>query len=276
MTTFSEVIIDGDQMLYSCGFASEGEPRAHTMRLLKNKMNQILKDCGTEKYQLFIEGKGNFREEISFDYKANRTSEKPESFEDMRQYLIDVWEATPVLGMETDDRVSIELWKDFEANGKDGSKVLSSPDKDLKNTPGWHYNPRTREVFFVSTKQAHRHFCYQLLAGDRVDNIKGLPYVPRVIREEYGLSRATAKGCGDKSASKIIKEAVADPLDDVMKCYVQWAIEEDMSADQSYEYFNEQWQLLWMVREYDEMDEPKMSYAPEKYYEIYEDIEYGE
>lgn len=252
MKTFSKVIIDGDQMIYSCGFASEGEPLSHTLRLLKNKMEQILKDTGASEYELYIEGVGNFREDLDWDYKGNRTNRKPESFDDCKDYLINVWKAHPVAGMETDDQVSIRLYE------SDDSVILSSPDKDLKNTPGWHYNPNTREVFHVNETQAARHFWYQMLMGDRVDNIPGLPRCSTATVVRHALTKAARKGCGKASAQKIIQSTsgAEEAGKEVVRCYAEWAVEESLPLSGMVEYLRQQGQLLWMTRELDEFNEP--------------------
>ena len=258
LMTFSKVIIDGDQMIYACGFASDGEPVSHSCRLLKNKIEQILTDTKCDNYHLVIEGKGNFREEIDFDYKANRTSRKPENFDAMKEYLQGVWNADLAEGMETDDVVSMELWKDFVANGGDKDKcsyVLSSPDKDLNNTPGWHYNPRTRETYWINELQAERHLWYQMLCGDSTDNIKGLPYCALSTRDKWGLSRQSAKGCGAGSAKKIM--AAEDHKKAVTEAYIHYGLEGAVvEPDELYCYMFDQYRLLSMVKEVDEFDYP--------------------
>lgn len=218
MTTFSKVIIDGDQMVYSCGFASEGEPISHTLRLLRNKMEQIIADTGASEYELYLEGKGNFREALDWDYKGTRPNRKPASFDECKEYLQNVWNAKLVEGMETDDMVSIRLYE----SGTD--TILSSPDKDLKNTPGWHYNPNKRDIFHVSEEQAERHFWFQMLMGDRVDNIKGLPYCATRTVDRLKLTKAARKGCGEATAKRIISgtSGAQEAREEVVRCYAEY------------------------------------------------------
>jgi 5'-3' exonuclease len=275
--SFERIVIDADQMVYSCGFAAEGEPISHTLKLLKNAVNQILKDTSADKYELFISGTGNFREELDFEYKSSRTGRKPSSYEDARTYLKDNWGAVEVDDMEADDTVSIALWKDYVGNKGDKNLcdvILSSPDKDLNNTPGWHYNPRSREIKWVSEEQAHRHFCYQLLRGDPVDTVKGLPYCTQDVVDKYGLGRWALKGCGEKTAKEImnsLKGCTKDQqLNAVASIYTKWGRAEEMSESQTYDYFVLQGCLLWMVRELDEIGEPYLfDYDHEKWSELW-------
>ena len=52
--------------------------------------------------------------------------------------------------------------------------IICTTDKDLKMIPGKHYGLDSREVTEVTLEEADRFFYCQLLAGDSVDNIKGI------------------------------------------------------------------------------------------------------
>jgi len=248
------IAIDGDQMIYSSGFAAESEPLSHALHLIKKKVEQITRDCDDPDYKIFIKGKGNFRDEVP-EYKGTRSARKPSHFGDITRYMIEVLGAEQVNGMEADDKVSILLYQDFLANGGDQDEcrvIVSSPDKDLKNTPGWHYNPTSRERFWVSELQATRHFCYQLLVGDNCDNIKGLPNLPKWIKDDAGIR---GKGVGPVTAKKLLStvSTAFDSLALVTFLYYQWGYSEGQSEKVTKEYFQEQGMLLWMLRDYDEI-----------------------
>ena len=251
------LVIDADQLVYACGFVTEDEPLSHACQLVKKKLQQIYEDCGTDNASIYIGGEGNFRDDIDFDYKAHRVAPRPKHYDGIRDYLVNVQEAYVVDDMETDDEVSMHLWHDYCYSSGDPEKcsvVLVSPDKDLNNTPGWHHNPRTRETYWVTPKQADRHFHYQLLRGDPSDNIKGLPYCAQTTIIKHGLHRSAKKGCGEKAA-KLIMEA-EDYTAAVYEAYAAWGQEEGLSQDDTLDYFTRQGQLLWMVREFDEFDDP--------------------
>lgn len=243
-----KVVIDSDQMLYACGFAAKGEPLSHVLHLIKQRIDHTIEQTEADEYEVYIEGKGNFREEVALDYKGNRTGEKPEFFKESRQFLIDQYNATQVTGMETDDMVSYLLYQDYLTHNGDKHEcqvVLSSPDKDLRNTPGWHHNPLKGEVFWVTPEEAKEHFLYQLLAGDTVDNIKGLPYVTPKMREKYNLNSTKV---GKVTAEKVIK-ATSEPHKAVLECYLAWGEAEGYSEEDTMDYLLQQGQLLWMTRE---------------------------
>ena len=257
----THVAVDADQMVYACGFAANDEPAHHAYYLLAKKLKQIAKVCGVDNDDLsvFIQGSSNYREDIAFDYKAHRKADKPVHFVAMRQYLINKWGAEVVEHMETDDWVSILTYQDQEHT------CVASPDKDLNNTPGFHYNYQKDKLYYVTERQAHRHLWYQMLAGDRADNIKGLPYCTGAVRTAYSLSAAAAKGCGDGSAKKIMESVDFDYGNDdqnaaaveqmVHDCYMEWGTAEGMDKDEVDAYMLQQYQLLYMCREVQEEDD---------------------
>lgn len=67
--------------------------------------------------------------------------------------------------------------------------VICSIDKDLLMIPGWHYNLNSREMRYINEFEGIRNFYIQLLTGDSTDNIPGL------------------SGIGNKRASKILDDA---------------------------------------------------------------------
>ena len=146
---------------------------------------------------------------------------------------------------------------------------MSSEDKDLNNTPGWHYTPRKREKYWVSETQATRHFWYQMLMGDATDNIKGVPKVSKTMQLKYGLSAAALKGVGAGTAKTLMRQtsAVADPESFVYTIYMEYGDWVGMSEDEIREYLLEQGQLLWMTRELHENGDPVLFQIDEEKYE---------
>lgn len=248
-------VIDSDQLIYAAGFACKDEPLSHACQMVKKGIEKILQDTGCSDFQLYIGGTGNFREEVAVTqgYKANRTAPRPDHYDGIRDYMKGVWGAEEVDGMEVDDKVSMLLYEDYaKLQGKDGAQIiLSSPDKDLNNTMGWHYNPRTRKKYWVTEEQADRHFHYQLLTGDTVDNIKGLPHGTESFITRYGCSSACKKGIGPATAKKIMESE--DYQREVYRCYFEWAEANMIDNDDLMTYMTEQGQLLWMLREEDEL-----------------------
>lgn len=78
---------------------------------------------------------------------------------------------------EADDIVSLasDLYDDV---------VICSPDKDLRQIPGVHYDYKKCEFAEIAPNQADYLFNYQMLVGDVTDNVAGLPGIGPKKAEE--------------------------------------------------------------------------------------------
>lgn len=259
---FQRILVDADSLLYRCGFAAEGEPVSHACHNLKSQINQIKDYLGTDNMDLFIKGKGNFRTDIAVStvYKGTRPSRVPTMYPDLRKYIIEVHGAKEVDGMEADDAVSVELWNNRDS---DSGVILAAMDKDLWNTPGWHFNydPRKWTTEYVPVAKANRNFLKQLLIGDRSDNVPGLPRLPEAFKESLNIR---TKGIGEKTAEKILEcyESNKTLLQAVYCMYMEYGEEEGWDTSTSRGYFTEQGQLLWMTRELDAKGKPVLWEPP--------------
>lgn len=178
-------IIDADSYAYAAAImsAEEGEQAARTT--LNLMIENTLLEVGTQDFACFITGEGNFRYGIFPEYKAQRRNvEKPAYLQMLKDHLRDAWGATVSKGCEADDLVGIEAMRD-----QDREVIIVSIDKDLNTIPGWHYNPKKKERYLLSPRDAIRFFYWQLLVGDSADGVKG------------------AKGIGPKKAEKILDNA---------------------------------------------------------------------
>lgn len=137
----------------------------HTLQIIAGMFDE-------QRMRVFLTGKGNYREQVASiqQYKGNRDpTHKPKYYKELRQYLVDIWEAEIVDGMEADDALSIVQWE-----AKDKSTIIVSIDKDLRNTPGHHWNQNKHEYTYVTLAEANLNFWKQVGMGDGTDNIPGL------------------------------------------------------------------------------------------------------
>lgn len=196
---------------------------AACMSIAKNNLQMILDALKTTSYKMYLTGKGNFREEIAVTkpYKGNRQTEKPIYFEQVKDYYT-ARGAITVDGLEADDLMAIRATK--EPN----KSVICTIDKDLNMVPGLHYNWSTGDKFKVNKEDGNRFFLYQLIQGDTVDNIPGIPK------------------CGEKKAREVVDafESTEDRFKAVYDLYLEKGFSED--------YLNEQARLLWIKRSIDE------------------------
>lgn len=228
------VVIDGDSILYRCGFASqhrvyeydgkefsskkeldayakkvehtsriEVEPLENALANVKNTIESILHATQASDYAIYISSNTpTFRDTLATikSYKGNRSgNDKPVHYEACRNYIINVWQAEECFGIEADDKVAIECMR------KPGS-ILISNDKDLLQVPGLHFNwTKPDEGVYTITKEDALHYKYiQILAGDSTDNIVGIP------------------GLGEKGADKLLRNmygATEEEYDEMCSLY---------------------------------------------------------
>ena len=162
------------------------EPLQNALHLVRQEIEGIISATDATSYQVYIKGKGNFREKISVTrvYKGNRdVTHRPKYEHEIRHYLKEFWKAKEVDGEEVDDRCAIEQTKNPKGT------IIASIDKDFNQVVGWKYNFMKKEKYWVDEKQAIRSFYIQLLTGDPSDNIQGV--------KGTGIARAEElyKGC---------------------------------------------------------------------------------
>lgn len=159
------------------------QPLPNALHILRDTIKRVQQACEgfaaevglhVGHTRVFLTGKPNYREVVAQikGYKANRKdSKRPYWYKEMRNYLIERWDAEVTSGYEADDALSMIQWnKDHE----NPSTILCTIDKDLKMVPGLHYNYGKKKEFYVGWNDAMLAFWRQCLTGDTTDNIPGL------------------------------------------------------------------------------------------------------
>lgn len=162
-------LIDGDIITYRVGFTTNDLPVGIAVARLDATMDAIMEGSECDKYQLFLTStdKSNFRFDLYPEYKANRKQPKPLWYMELRSHMVAEYKAQIVFKEEADDRLGIV------ATSLKGEGTICSIDKDLDQIPGPHYDFVKDVAYDVDPETALRFFYYQLLMGDRVDNIPG-------------------------------------------------------------------------------------------------------
>lgn len=192
---------------------------------------------------------GNFRKEEAKTkvYKGTRTQEKPYHYDNLRAYMLGNYDVDVSIGMEADDALCIELYKSH-VSGK-LNVICCTRDKDLRMVPGLHYGwPCGNQPTYGPTRITElgdltisadnkkirgtglKFFYSQMITGDVVDNIPGLPKGGPV------MAYKTLMDC-ETEEEMFLKTA---------------ALYTDKIGDDWREYFKEQANLLWIVRELDD------------------------
>lgn len=196
-----KALIDGDYLVYRHAFAVQREYHDYGKLTaswnlgynLIEYVDRVLGKIGTEDYLIFLGNGISHREKDCkiIKYKENRKdAPKPRLYKEARQIIIDNLRYEIVEDIEADDALGIAQRDDT---------VIVTVDKDLRMIPGYHYNIKTGRVWsadplgYIRRRKkvystGFKHFCRQMLTGDNVDNIPGLP------------------GAGNVTAYKLLKD----------------------------------------------------------------------
>lgn len=166
-----KALVDADILVYRFGFASEGDPAEFALARLSEFLDNLNMMDGIDEVWGYLTGSNNFRHEIAktAPYKGNRVMAKPYHYQLLREYMERAWGFEVIDGMEADDAIGIEAYRN-----EPDETIIVSIDKDLNMIRGHHYNFVKEEKYFVTEEEAIRNFYLQILTGDKVDNIIGL------------------------------------------------------------------------------------------------------
>ena len=204
----------------------ECEPVQNALHLVNIIMKKIMDDLKLTEFDVmcYLSGGTNFRYKVAKTrpYKGNRdAAHRPTHEQAIRDYISSKWETIVTDGIEADDALGIAQ----RALG--GDSVIVSIDKDLDMIPGRHYNFVQQVDYEIDEDLAWHKFCLQVLTGDTVDNIPGLP------------------GIGPKKAEKILDGLPScDWMDEVARQYASKSGKRDW-----FKYMMEQATLLWIQQQ---------------------------
>lgn len=261
---FDTVYLDGDLLLYSIAFATQkniyhiycegnlawvGSSKAEINRIFKGieydyekyvyvqpmmsavetyktVIKRYMKQFGTKDVVVVLTGATNYRIDLAVSkvYKGTRHQAKPYNYADLKEYMIKMG-ALVTVDEEADDYLSYMTYNNYKT-------VAVTQDKDALNTPSYIYRPDTKELVHVTEEMATKSFWTQVITGDSVDNIPGLPRCGKAKAE------AVLEGC---TTYQECEQAVAMAY----ACHPK--------VDDPEAYLIEQATLLWMRREPEEM-----------------------
>lgn len=121
--------------------------------------------CPTRRY---------FRHDLLPTYKSGRHGAPLMVLKDLKTWAQGRFPSKLKPGLEADDVVGI-----LATHPKliPGEKIVVSPDKDLRQIPGTHFNPDKPDdgLFEITACDAEKQLWMQTLTGDSTDNFSGIP-----------------------------------------------------------------------------------------------------
>lgn len=244
------IIIDGDSILFRVvpekvlsetekmyGVSNERTLEQICLDMDEYLLNKIFIPTQAEFYIGFLGGIGNFRKEISTEYKANRIDKEfPKYFKEVKQYLIDKWKFEVVDNIEAEDAVGIITSKEeFKVDLWD--IIIVRTDHDLDQLPGIHFNFVKNEWKEISEWESSYNLYKQVLTGCTTDKVQGVPKI------------------GEVKATKILADCTT--LDDLKNTVINEYIKfyGDIEGLLQYE---KNWNLIHILREKEDFIVPEI------------------
>lgn len=200
---------------YEVEFVRVLEPVENALYNVKSVIKTILDELSTDEYTVYLSGPDNYRNGIATlkPYKGNRDSaHRPKHGPAIKEYMTERWGAVFSENEEADDRVGYSHYKMYLNDPL--SSVIVTTDKDLDMIPGLHYNFVKDEAYNMEDEAALMFFYTQLLTGDSVDNIPGIPKVGKVKAEKL-LADTTPEQAWDRIV-EAYKKAYGDTWEDAL------------------------------------------------------------
>jgi hypothetical protein len=166
----NEAILDGDILAYRAAFWADQEG----IDALQERIDQDIRNWtppGMDKVYIAMScpREKNYRRLFWSEYKKHREDVKPpDSMKYALECIYDTQLTTRCVDrLEADDLIGMLV--------SEGRCIGVTVDKDLRQIPGWHWNPdKEPESVLVSQEDADTYFYQQWITGDSTDNIWGL------------------------------------------------------------------------------------------------------
>jgi DNA polymerase-1 len=167
----TEAILDGDIIAYRAAFWADSEGIEDLPgRIAQDIKNWTPEGVDTLYIAMSCPRSHNYRRMLWPVYKQHRDNYKsPDSMGVALECIYDIPNTTVrcVNNLEADDLIGMLV--------SEGRAIGVTVDKDLRQIPGWHWNPdKEPEPVQVSGEEADKYFYQQWMTGDTTDNIWGL------------------------------------------------------------------------------------------------------
>ncbi len=253
------VHIDGDFLAYQCSYEKPDEPKEledmkHNVRTI---VDELKKMAAADHFVLHLTPKesnkgGRYEIALLAEYQANRKDREntPRFLHFIREWMHQELGAILHMDKEADDGMSIAQYEAISL-GKRNLSIIATKDKDLNMVPGLHVDWATGKIVDVDgfgsialsedrkkiVGFGTAFFWAQVLIGDKVDNITGLPMVPGPVLNKIDPTQATLAAeeklkvdpTHEKSL-KVLRDRTGKSVGPVMVMKIMEDIKDDATA----------------------------------------------
>jgi 5'-3' exonuclease len=154
--------------------AADRKHMEYCWRSFERLLDELLSSLFIKEYMMAVKSPTNFRDDLYWDYKGQRKNKPNQNMfvPAIRELAVMQGLAVEATGREADDL--IRIWAEQAMKAGDPF-VICTIDKDMKCIPGKYYNIKEKELSRITEQFAVRFFYEQLLKGDPVDKIPGVP-----------------------------------------------------------------------------------------------------
>lgn len=215
------VVYDVERM-YKRGLDPEVElPYSTIVQLIEARVQKIFDQTASiaEEYLFLFSGRtrDNYRALIANvkPYKGTRKYAEKVKNEGRYRGIVEEYIAQTYHYCKYDDLEADDLC----VMGHNPSTFIYSNDKDLRSSPGLHYDIKNEKFFKVSKEEGFMTLMQQTLTGDSVDNIAGLHKCGKVGAAKYTKGLSGERLVQTVLGKFIEAEGVKDGLDRFVEMY---------------------------------------------------------
>ena len=181
-------LIDGDVLLHATLWGVKD--LAYFNNKLAFNLDEWSLRAFADSYVIALGGSYNYRDDLYELYKksASRESQRHnrvDFFAEAKESIAGLEQTSITEGIEADDLIG--HWVSQLGN----NSVVITVDKDLNQLPGLKYDPNKERYYNVSADEAKVFFNKQMVIGDAIDNIPGIPNMGpvkfRALADDFDL-----------------------------------------------------------------------------------------
>ena len=251
-----KLLIDADYIVYKACAASEMEiDYSKDVIVVVSSFEDVMKSIHKEldriselysfypcEVELYFSHYDNFRKKLCPTYKGQRNRKKPCGYvRAIKRLEFEGYNVIEMPDLEADDAMGIRATSLYEELKE---YTIVSPDKDMRQIPGNHYNFGDAGEFTITADEGKKWHLIQTLAGDSTDGYSGAPGYGVIsatkLFEKEGYSWKTvvdafkSKGLTEEDAllnARLAKILTKDDYDSKSREFILWTPTPDYRID---------------------------------------------